>query len=119
MHAASTDQINNLQFWADHEDELPLMSRFAARILPSAACSTDSERFFKVTKAVCSDHRASLAGDTINMCASMHEWLTDKYLYTDKKGHRRDGVSNRFANLSVDLEVLSPTELSDDDEDEE
>ncbi len=30
----------------------------------------------------------------------------------NKKGNRRDGVSSRFT-LSVDLEVMTPTELSD------
>jgi hypothetical protein len=49
----------------------------------------------------------------------MHEWLTEKYLFKDKKGARRDGVSSRFTTLSVDLELMNPTELSDDDDDEE
>ena len=111
--------IDNLQFWADVEDELPIMARITARVLPTAACSTDTERFFKVTKAVCSDHRSSLSPDTVNMCASMHEWLTEKYLFKDKKGARRDGVSSRFTTLSVDLELINPTELSDDDKEDD
>ena len=53
------------------------------------------------------------------MCASMHEWLTEKYVFKDKKGARRDGVLSRFTTLSVDLELINPTELSDEEEDGE
>ena len=49
----------------------------------------------------------------------MHEWLTEKYLFKDKKGASRDGVSSRFTTLSVDLELINPTELSDDDEEDD
>ena len=49
----------------------------------------------------------------------MHEWLTEKYIFKDKKGARREGASSRFTTLGVDLELTNLTDLSDDDDEEE
>ena len=116
MATACTEQKPTLHFWGEEERVIPLISRSAARVLPTTALSTDAERFFKVTKAVCSDHRSCLLPDTVNMCSSMHLWLTERYGYTDAKSSTREKKSVRFASLNANLEVESPTAIDSDSE---
>jgi hypothetical protein len=95
----------------------------AFRSLHSMGASTDAERFFKVTKAVCADHRSTLKPDMVNICASLNVWLTDKYMYRDCKEASRKQKSNRFTSLNVNLEMLNLQDAgtldSDDDSDDD
>jgi hypothetical protein len=120
--------VDVLTFWPSVEELYPIWARIALRILPTMGASTDAERFFKVTKAVCADHRSTLKPDMVNICASLNVWLTDKYMYRDCKEASRKQKSNRFTSLNVNLEMLnlqdagtldSDDDSDDDDDDEE
>ena len=76
MSTASSNGTDTLQFWADSQSVLPILSRIAARILPTMASSTDVERMFSCTGRVNSPERARLSGEHINMLTIMRFWYT-------------------------------------------
>ena len=83
------------------------------------ASSTDAERFFKTTKAICADHRSLLSPDMVNMCSSLNVWLTDENDYRDSREANRAGKSKRFTTLSANLQMIVPTETNSEDDDDE
>ena len=95
------------------------MGKNCARVFATMASSTDVERFFKITKAVCADHRSTLSSDMVNICASLNVWLTDELDYRDSKEASRQGKSKRFTTLNANLEMVVPVDDDSEDEDDE
>ena len=71
MSAASSNGTDILQFWADSQSVLPILSRIVARILPTMASSNDVESMFSCCSRVNNPQRASLFGDHTNMLTIM------------------------------------------------
>ena len=94
------------------------------------ASSTNAERFLKITKAVCADHRSTLSADMVNICAFLNVRLTEEYEYRDSKEAIRQGKGKRQSRkeqttLNANLEMILPAEsyseedVEDEDENEE
>ena len=82
------------------------------------ASSTDAERFFKITKAICADHRSLLSPDMVNICASLNVWLTDDIQHHNSREASRQGKSKRFTTFSANLQMIVPVDDISDDEEE-
>ena len=101
MSAASSNGTDTLQFWADSQSVLPILSRIAARILPTMASSTDVERMFSCSGRVNSPERASLTRDHINMLTIMRFWYTHQNQSKSKldQASKNTARADRFARL--------------------
>lgn len=94
-----------LTFWGSHGSMFPILSRIAARILPTAACSTDAERLFSISGKICSPDRSALGSKMIDMLTVMYYWLTDDFLQMCMNEKVRTAKHSRFARLDHDMEV--------------
>jgi len=109
------------EFWATHEDQFPIWTRICSRIAPNMACSTDVERYFKITKRVCADQRDHMSPYMINILSTLYMWLVEEKEHRDGKADKREELNSRFITLSRDLQMVVPlnsdidTDVSDDD----
>ncbi len=104
LRRAATEGVDALTFWAANETQFKICARIAARVFATMTSSTDAERFFKITKAVCADHRSLLSPDMVNICASLNVWLTDDGEHNDSTREvSRQGKSKRFTTFSANL----------------
>jgi hypothetical protein len=72
-----------LTFWGNNASKFPILSRITARVLPTAACSTDAERLFSIAGKICSPDRASLGSRMIDILTVMFYWLSDDFLQNE------------------------------------
>jgi hypothetical protein len=110
-----------LAFFTEHEATLPILSRIAGdRIFNVMLCSTDVERFFKTTKLICDPQRNRLAPETVNMLASMYEWLTaDMFTERSTRTKTRNASNARFATLNSNCEAECGTFISNEEDSED
>jgi hypothetical protein len=102
MSITRVDGLHNQEFFAEHEVDLPILSRIAGdRIFNVMLCSTDVVWFFKTTKLICDPQRNRLAPETVTMLASMYEWLTaDMFIEKSARMKTQNASNARFATLN-------------------
>jgi hypothetical protein len=66
-------------FWAEYQDQFPILARMTARLFPSAACSSDVERLFSISDNFCSPDRSTLSTKSIERLTMLYYWLKDDY----------------------------------------
>ena len=115
---AAAEGVDPLTFWAVNEKQFKIWSSIAARVFATMASSTDAERFFKTTKAICADHRSLLSPDMVNIYSSLYVWLTDENYCRHSREAIRTGKSNRFTTLSADLQMIVPADEDSEDDDD-
>ncbi len=69
------DNINPIQWWKDHQDEYPRLSRFALDILAIPAMAVDPERTFSTAKLTITSQRHCLHPDVVEEIQCMRNWL--------------------------------------------
>ncbi len=69
--------IDTMAFWAKEYKRFPILSRIAARVLASSACSSDLEMLFSRAGIIFTPLRESLAPDTLEQLSSLHYWYKD------------------------------------------
>ena len=103
MSIAAANGTDTLQFWADNQDKLPILSRIAARILSTFGSSTDVERMFSCSGRISTTERANLTGAHANVLTIMRFWYTHM-TQTKAKAERASASTqngDRFAVLHV------------------
>ncbi|KAK1889018.1 Zinc finger BED domain containing protein 1 [Dissostichus eleginoides] len=61
-----------LRWWRENKGRFPVLSKLARSFLCIPATSTPSERIFSVAGNICSQKRASLSGDHVEMLTFLH-----------------------------------------------
>ena len=114
-------QLDPLTFWPEQSARLPILARLAARILAIPATSSDVERLFSITGRIASKARASLSPGRTHILTCLHSWLKAEQhppINTSREA-KQAKKTQRFAMLSIALEVVPGDEDEDDDADED
>lgn len=119
MAALGDETLCCLEFWGRIESSHPILSRIAARVLPTRACSTDVERFFSTSGLVCSPLRSRLSEVNVDKLTTMNWILSNKLRESNTRSEKRAKVSTRFCLLSSNNEIESPTSIDEDSSDDE
>jgi hypothetical protein len=70
------EQVNDpIQWWIDHRNAFPRLSRFALDILAIPAMATDCERAFSLAKLTITSQRHSLLGSSIESVQLLKNWI--------------------------------------------
>jgi hypothetical protein len=116
-------KLDPMAWWAEQKDRMPILARLAAFILSIPATSSDVERLFSITGRIASKARASLSGARVNMLSCLHSWLKAQMRDDPQRGSTRESKqakkTQRFAELSIALEVIPGEDDEDDNEDED
>ncbi|KAI8663601.1 Dimer-Tnp-hAT domain-containing protein [Fusarium keratoplasticum] len=70
------EQVNDpIQWWIDHRNAFPRLSRFALDVLAIPAMATDCERAFSLAKLTVTSQRHSLLGSSIESVQLLKNWI--------------------------------------------
>ncbi|KAM6506810.1 hypothetical protein FALCPG4_19016 [Fusarium falciforme] len=70
------EQVNDpIQWWIDHRNAFPRLSRFALDVLAIPAMATDCERAFSLAKLTITSQRHSLLGSSIESVQLLKNWI--------------------------------------------
>ncbi|KAJ4175316.1 hypothetical protein NW754_16783 [Fusarium falciforme] len=70
------EQVNDpIQWWTDHRNAFPRLSRFALDVLAIPAMATDCERAFSLAKLTVTSQRHSLLGSSIESVQLLKNWI--------------------------------------------
>jgi hypothetical protein len=104
---------NPLLFWARHAQALPILARLARRFLAPAPTSCSVEEFFSVVGKICSPTRSRLSPVMLESLSCLHGWKRVELGYSDARVTKRLKTAERFATLSISLEIVSPEQVDD------
>ena len=112
-------QLDPLMFWAEQCGRFRILARLAASILAIPATSSDVERLFSITGRIASTARASVSAERINTLMCLHSWLKAEQRDNappndNNREAKKARQSQRFAYLSIGLEVIPGNEDEDD-----
>ena len=100
-----------LVFWPRHASALPILARLARRFLSPAPTSCSVEEFFSIVGRICSPLRSRLFPDMLQSLSCLYGWKRAELGYCDGRVGKRQRVSDRFAKLNINLELVSPDEV--------
>jgi hypothetical protein len=95
-----------LVFWPRHASLFPILARLARRFLAPAPTSCNVEEMFSVVGRICSPLRSRLVPEMLEALSCLHGWKKGDFNYTDARTDKRAKTAERFATLSISLEII-------------
>ena len=105
-----------LEFWAVNTVYSPIFGRIARQVFHVGPTECSREEFFSVPGRICSDLRTNLIPEHVEEQSCNYYWKREELDYEDKKGDARLKASSKFAALSIQLQLIPPTETSEENE---
>ena len=100
----------------DYAVNFPIFARLARQFFPVGPTECSCEEFFSVAGRICNDLRTNLTPTHIEEQACCYYWKREELDYQDKRGEARLQNSNKFASLSIKLQLIPPKDDSGENE---